>query len=358
MLSRGVSTGTTHITQKKRSKSECSKLIKVAKYLSALDVCYQFMTSSINDHFDCSQISLSIYNRRKIFAVRLSDEFRGSHMISMISHYPNRDNDSHWWILPQEPRKFATSMLRLDDFDQNLTDHNSFRISHVHYQLQFMPPPYDTMCTTIPEKWKVDCEMVCDTEIFGKYKRIPPDGMVMTPSHFKIITELEFTNKTMVDEITSERMRCHKDCIYEWCIDSFTVTEVTEAPTEFDSISLAAACSLSPTHKLIFYPKHSLDELLIYTTSSFGVWFGFCFVSLNPTSLVLQLKRKMKRKRKTKFQSKNKSVKTIRQPVKFKLCIPTPENQQQFARPRDLTQPKDSSVFKNFKQVRDPKTDK
>ena len=327
----------------KYSKEECYKLLKVKKYFSQKEICYLFLTKRRANHVSCHKVSLSIYNRRKIYAIRLNDEFRGSHTISMMSYFSDRTlGDNHWWILPQESRKYATSILRLSDFDKNLTEHSAFYISHAHYKFKFMPPPYDTMCTAKSDQWKIKCETECSYKVYQRYSRIPPDGMSLIPLNLKVISKADLKNKTMMRDIEIEEEECMRDCVYDWCTDHFTVTEVIEALTKHDKITLASTCSMSPTHKLIFYPKHSLDELLIYTTSSFGVWFGFSFVSLNPTSLISRFKRR-KRKTKTtqmpKVQLKNTTVKTIRQPAKFKLCIPTPENQQQCLRPRNVTRP-------------------
>ena len=318
----------------KHSKNECYQLLKVKKYFSQKEMCYLFLTKHLANDVSCHKVSLSIYNRRKIYSVRLNDEFRGSHTISMMSYFSDRIlGDNNWWILPQESRKYAMSMLRLSDFDKNLTEHSSFYISHVHYKFQFMPPPYDTRCTTIADQWKMKCETECSYKVYERYSRIPPDGMSLIPLNLKVISKADLKNITMVRDIEIEEEECMKDCVYNWCTDHFTVTEVIEALTQHNKITLASTCSMSPTHRLIFYPKHSLDELLIFITSSFGVWFGFSFVALNPSLLISKIKRmKTKTRQKTNFQLKNTTVKTIRQPAKFKLYIPTPENQPQFAR--------------------------
>ena len=319
------------------SKDECYKLLKVVKYFTRREICYQFMTTNVKDSGNCNEILLSLYDSRKVYAVRLNDECRGSHTISMISFYAGREErDNSFWILPTESRKFAMNKLRLSDFDKNLTEHSSFYISHVHYQSEYMPPPYDTMCTTNLGKWKPFCEITCNAKVYERHGRISPIAVALDPLDLKVISHKDLKNMTLVTDIAIKRKKCIKECIYEWCIDDFTVTEIEEAPTKLARVSLAAACSLSPTHKLIFYPMNSLNELLIYITSSFGVWFGFCFVSLNPTSLLLQFKRKMK---------------TRRMPM-FQLCIPTPENQQEMVRSRNLIRYSAAANFTHSKQIK------
>ena len=310
---------------RKHSKTDCQKLIHVNKFFSMKEICYQFMVQSKKNGFNCNKISLSLYDRRKIYSVTLSDEFRGSHLISMCSYFPYRGLGDHIWnVIDNQSRKFARSMFRLNDFEENTTVHNNFYVSNVHYLLNYLPPPYDTMCTLAAQNWKVSCERACNTKIYERYGRIPPDKVTLTPRNLKIITEKDLDNQTLMDEITMKKKKCFRSCIYEWCEDDFTVTEVTSAPSKVPKIYLASTCSFSPTHNLIFYPKYSLDEILIYTTSSFGVWFGFCFVSLNPTSLVLKFKKKIQTRQ--MLQPKNTEVKIIGQSRKFVLCIPRPEN--------------------------------
>ena len=280
----------------RHAKQECHSLFKVLKYFNRQDICYRVLTANVSNNFKCGAISLSLYDRTKIYSIRLSNKFQGSHMISLVSYYPFRFlGDDHWYTLPTESRKYAKSILRLNDFEQNLTDHNSFYISHVSYQLEFLPPPYDTMCTTNPENWKTGCQLACNEKIYGKYGRIPPDKTILMPTNLKMISKKDLENKTFVNDITLEKDICYNSCVFEWCIDYFTVTEVTETYLG-TSLLLTATCPMSPTHRLLFYAKHQLDELLIFITSSFGVWFGFSFVALNPTSTVIKMARLRKRK--------------------------------------------------------------
>lgn len=297
----------------KHTKSECTSLFKVLKFFNRQDICYRIVTAKITDDFKCGDISLSLYDPTKMYSITLTDEFEGAHMISMVSSYAYRDyGDDSVFSIPFESRKFAKRVLRLKDFDQNITDRNSFYISIMNYQLEFMPPPYDTMCTRISEKWKTGCELDCEIKIYGKYGRIPPSKATTDPSDLKIISEKDLKNKSMIESIKMEKIMCKKSCLYEWCTDHFSVTELTDVPSNLTSISLASTCSPTPTHKLIFYPKHKLDELLIYITSSFGVWFGFSFVALNPTTAVTKITKLRKQKitdRRSRLQPKRPVVK-------------------------------------------------
>ena len=139
----------------KHTKEECHSLFKVSKYFTRQDICYRIMTANVSDDFECDAISMSLYDRTKIYSIRLSKKFQGSERISMVSYYPFRYlGDDHLYAFPIESRKYAKSITRSSD----LTDHNFFFISHVSYQFEFLPPPYDTMCTDNTENWKLECQ--------------------------------------------------------------------------------------------------------------------------------------------------------------------------------------------------------
>ena len=136
---------------------------------------------------------------------------------------------------------------------------------------------------------------ICNEKIYEKHGRIPPEKAIIIPTDFKMISKSDLENKTFINDIRLEKNICYKSCVFDYCKTYFTVTEVTETRLR-TSLSFTATCPSSPAHRLLFYPKHSLDELLIFTTSSFGVWFGFSFVALNPTSAIIKMTRLRKKK--------------------------------------------------------------
>ena len=74
-----------------------------------------------------------------------------------------------------------------------------------------------------------------------------------------------------------------KTCNKHACEEDLTVTVVSTSPTlHFDTISIASVCSNRPAVVIKYMARVTFMEILIYMSSSLGIWFGMSIMAINP----------------------------------------------------------------------------
>lgn len=265
------------------NRSHCYSILNITKYQEGVFICYQFRTRIQDTKFRCDQAALSYHSFNELYTVQLHPQFLLSNRIKLISFIPGRISDS-LTDLPVISRRFYYTNVRYGTHTPDTSIINYIYVAGDLYSITRLEKPYDTACVDSQEEALYACSRRCNIATFQKHNLFPPNEFTTVPLPLKhskdVVTSL---NTTLIQEIKAMNEECMKDCNKYLCEEWYTVTEVVTSPfLHFDTISIASACSNRPAVVIQHKPKVTLMEVLIYMSSSLGIWFGISFMSINP----------------------------------------------------------------------------
>ena len=286
-----------HLDLTSYNKSECYSRLRVTKYQEGGFICYQFRTIIADNKFHCAQAALSHNSYKELYSVLLDQRFSASNAIKLISFIP-------YWntsvvSMPSISRSFYVFKLRYADESPKSSKENIFRIWGDVYSITSLPKPYDTNCANDEEaeNGNVFCHRKCNIALFKKHGYFPSNEYTTRPLLMKHLNKKALLNETLARDIKSKSQACLTKCNRTYCSYDYSVTNTNTFSHKYNnSITLESTCSNRPAVIMQYLPRITIMELVMYVSSSLGIWFGTSILSINP----FNNRRKNGRKRKTR----------------------------------------------------------
>ena len=265
------------------NRDQCYSMFNVTKYQEGAFICYQFRTRIPDNQFNCEQAALSFHSYNELYSIQLHPRFLLSNRIKVISFIP--DATDSLFNLPIISRRFYFTLSRYGSSSPDTSIINYISLSGDVYSITRLEKPYDTACVRNHEETEYACRRKCNIASFKSHDIFPPNEFTIEPLPLKhsknVVTSL---NKTLLRDIESRTQICMMACSeHALCEDWYTVTLANSSPVRYlNTLSISSTCSNRPAVIVEHLPKVMFMDFVMYVSSSFGIWFGFSILSINP----------------------------------------------------------------------------
>ena len=262
-------------------RDQCYSIFRVTKYLEGAFICYQFRTIVEDSNFRCDLAPLSYHSINDLYVILLHQQFLNSNAVKLISHIPGNFINFH--LPPLISRRYFGWNLRYGDGRPDTSSMNYIQISGDLHSITRLQKPYETACVERVDEAYPACRRNCNIESFKRHNLFPPNEFTTEPLPLKTLNHETLANKTLLQDIENKNKECTSKCTQDLCHDWYSVTSVASDAFKFnETLSIVSACSIRPTVAIQYLPKLTLMDLILYCSSSLGIWFGFSVISVNP----------------------------------------------------------------------------
>ena len=263
-------------------RDHCYSIFRVTKYLEGTFICYQFRTIVADSNFRCDLAPLSYRSFNDLYAIVLHPRFVNSNAIKLISYIPENSNSSHN-DPPLISRRYFDWRLRYGRHGPNSSSMNYLQVSGDLHFITRLQKPYETQCVERIDEAHPSCRRKCNIESFRKHNLFPPNEFTTEPLLLKTLNSETLTNKSLLEDVKNQNEKCTTECTRNLCDDSYSVSSVVSNFLKLnETLSIVSACSSRPSVSIEYLPRVSLMDLILYCSSSLGIWFGFSVISINP----------------------------------------------------------------------------
>ena len=264
------------------SHDDCYSIFRVGKYLEGAFICYHFRTIVDDSNFRCDLAPLSYYSFNELYTIVLHQQFLNCNAVKLISYIPGNFDNVHNYP-PEISRRYYDWRLRYGHDRPETSSLTYMQISGDLHFITRLPKPYETQCVDRDEEAYPACRRNCNIQSFKKHNLFPPNEFTTEPLPLKTLNSKILANKTLLQDIKNRNEACMSNCTKNLCDDWFSVSSVrTQNHGLNKTLSIVSACSNRPSVSIDYLPKLTLMDLILYCSSSLGIWFGFSIISVNP----------------------------------------------------------------------------
>ena len=264
-----------------QSQDKCYLLFNVTKYVEGEFICYQFRTNINQSKFRCDRAALSYRYNHELYSVSLHPRFHLSNYIKLISFIPSDLNDSLQG-LPYVSRRFCDFMLRYGHEAPETSRIYWIAISGDFYSVSRLQSPYDTHCVKNEEEAEFYCNRKCNIAAYRRHNLFPANEWTTRPLPMKHLNVEVLKNEGLLRDVRERSDKCLMKCNHPLCDDWYSVTNTKTAAFKEEGLCIASICSNRPAVIIQYFPRITLMELVMYASSSLGIWFGVSFFAINP----------------------------------------------------------------------------
>ena len=264
------------------TRSQCYSRFHVVKYYEGTFLCYLFRTKIEDSKFRYEETALSYHSFNELYMLNLHPRFLLSNAIKLISFIPGGGNATVFNI-PFISRRYYVFRLRYGHFPPETSKMNYLQTSGDIYSIKRLKKPYDTHCVENLEEAESPCRRRCNIASFKKHHLYPPNEFITKPLSIKPFNIKTLENKTILQDVKTNNDKCMKKCSKNSCNDWYSVSGLQTSPLLLNNtLSVGSICSNRPNVVIVHFPRISLMDLILYSSSSLGLWFGFTVLSMNP----------------------------------------------------------------------------
>ena len=251
-------------------QKECFSFFKVMKSVSGERICYAFIPNSLAN-YSAGDVASSLTYLNSIYVLLINSSISKSSYAAFISSV----------IDPNGSLKNVLHSRRFQSFTANEKTFNQSRFNILGDSIEIyrVPPPYDTGCT--PGHNQETCYEDCLTVKFRTINRVPWSGFHTTKLNLRMLTRVDFLNKTISVFANESFEECHSRCkLKTECVTQFSRTTIQEYQSS--QLSFASVLPSQPHMSVYAIPVLNLIEYIVQVGSCFGMWFGLSIFTLNP----------------------------------------------------------------------------
>lgn len=262
-----------------KNVSECYKIFSRRKYLNGQYVCYEL---KIKKHYPITfrSVSTSLQYDRTIYSIHFMGHAAKTRKIRATLGVQN---------YPTEGNFYASTYYKARNED--LTIH----LSCLNTTKYFLGYPYDKFeCSNKADYF--ECTDTCiEKYAMDEYNRLPfssyyneedfksNDAMIISPKMLR--------NETISNNINKWYETCRNKCNIWQCVDTFCVStghadSSVNLRSETAASSVRVESAYSPDVNILYLPKVTLLDFIIFIMSTLGTWFGFVVIHCDPSSMI------------------------------------------------------------------------
>ena len=286
------------------TRSQCYSKFHVVKYYEGTFICYLFRTKIEDSKFRYEETALSYDSFNELYMLNLHPRFLSSNAIKVISFIPGGGNASVFNI-PFISRRYYVFQLRYGHDPPETSKMNYLQVSGDIYSIKRLKKPHDTNCVENSEEAESPCRRRCNIASFKKHGLYPPNEFITEPRNIKPFNIFTLENATILRDVKTSNDNCMRKCSKNACKTWYSVSNLQTLPLLYNNtLSVVSLCSNRPNVVIIHFPRISFMDLILYSSSSLGLWFGFSVLSMNPFKSN-RYRRLCKQKRTTRSCNKN-----------------------------------------------------
>ena len=266
---------------------ECYGKFTIEKYLHRGMMCYHFIVDiPANETLQLEEYSLAPLSSGTIFKVFMDRKEFGD--VDFYSTFLHGSKTSRLYDSIFTPKKFYF-------LDINSTsDYLNVDVTYSAVKSIIMPPPYDTMCLTIPG-FRTNAEyyfLKIRQKIIDQLKHVDTFLPVYEPLSYPLLGPESFANRSIYkafDDIRNSVKRPPPTCDSLYYISKLSVGKS-------NLIAISVLWPEDYTISVQHIEDQGLIDYVVYVCSSIGIWFGLSFCSLIDVCNKLQSKAEAQEK--------------------------------------------------------------
>jgi hypothetical protein len=266
------------------TKKECESKIDVEKMVRGENVCYSTIPRDLST-YNAADISASFSHDFEVYTLSVNKSLLSNiKQITLITHFVLDKSD---FRIPINSKQYGERVIR--SIEDNIII--SVYFQKISYKL--LPPPADTQCI-YGFNQEVNYSNCMSAEL-EKVNRYPWSVFIEEGSqkNMSILSDLDLEQQCMRNAFRQAKKKCGEFRKKHGCTNEFTHTYLLVSSSSIKEIILSA---MTPTDSSLSIEAAQTLRLVEYfgqVAGSFGVWFGVCIFSANPTKWNIFRERKV-----------------------------------------------------------------
>lgn len=261
--------------------ADCQQLITVKKYFVQEFICYRVHLSKYeNLTYSYRDVGFSQTYTGVIYSVTIDPAyFKQAELV----RFTLGDNDHN--IDPDISIAYSSVIDRDYNKSTGTALYSHFNVNYYTMNEHSLPAPFAMNCLDYNEIGFVNKEACFRACLFNhtmkEFKKVPFSIITKNPIKAKLIQFDDIANETASSILHEIDVRCNRQCKYNNCKSSSTVTNVDL--DAFKIFRLQVKVPREPSFEVSFVAQLRLSEVLIYVSSCLGTWFGLSVLNLYST---------------------------------------------------------------------------
>ena len=273
----------------------CFEMFSVSRFYTQEYLCYRFhmkvneSVDGVTGKYHYDTISESLYYPGLLYGFLLNNHTLGrANSIKPVVH-----DRKH---LPFEDLAYAPYFSRQVN---NSVVYNEISVFYRKTVIVKLPPPHETACDEylLFNRSQKRCIDTCLKGVtVTRFDKVPFSAIEADQTlDLKHISGLDIQSESFGRELDHLENECEGVCWRKQCVQKVHSTTVLKEGTgEFKFFVIRLYVPMEPLLLLTFIPASSLEELLVYISTSLSVWLGFSFLAVDPVHLWRQVVRKQR----------------------------------------------------------------
>lgn len=296
------------------NKSLCLSLINGTRFYTQEYICYRFhlnvnRTRVMTGKFKYDNIALSLSYPGLFFAMLLDNSTKvlgHANVVKIVAH----DRRS----LPFDDLAYAQYFSRQVD---NVVVYSEISVFYQKTHLKLLPPPYATACNAYKAFMgsRKNCINECLKKLtVAQFNKFPFSVIEWKPVDHKLISGHDIRGRKFDKVLDRLENGCEKWCQADQCKRNMFATQVLkEGKGEFPYFVVRLYVPMVPKMIVTSVPISTLQDLLVYISTSMSVWLGISIMAINPLELLKKLlwKKKVDRGEECHCEHCSETIKTL-----------------------------------------------
>ena len=276
--------------------TKCSELFAVTKSVNGERVCYSFVPLT-RVNYSVGEAASALTHETIAYELHLSSCIGRAYVGILVSHFSNPHEDTYYE--PLISRMYGHHRANANTFKESI-----FFVYGVSFEILRLPHPYERGCTL--GHYQQKCYEDCLLKKLTIINRASFSGFHSQPLDMKLLTWIDFKNKTMVSIIQTIYQECHVNCMAKLdCHMDFSITSVIENKNPLKSLMFLSMIPKGPSTLAYSIPLLNFVDYLCHVGSSLGIWFGLSIYSLDPVMLLTFREKRKSQSVNTEKQGKS-----------------------------------------------------
>jgi hypothetical protein len=279
-----------------QNKSRCLSLFTGKRFYTQEYICYKFQlnvnrTQSITGKFKYDNVAESLAYPGMLYALLLDNQTLGdANIIKIAVHSRNS--------LPFDDLGYSQYFSRQV---KNVVLYSEISVFYQKTTIILLPPPYVSACKDYHQFMgsKRNCISRCLTNAtVTAFNKVPFSGIEQEPLDYKLISSYDTSKPNFDKELDKWENMCEKKCGGRQCKNKMHASWILkESKGQFENFVIRLYVPMGPILHVDYVPASSLQDLLVYMSSSISIWLGFSIMSLNPADLWKEFDQKRRARR-------------------------------------------------------------
>lgn len=275
------------------NKGKCLSLFTGSRFYTQEYLCYKFQlrvnrSQSVSGKYKYDNVAESLAYPGMLYALLLDNKTLGeANVIKITVHERNK--------MPFDDLAYSQYFSRQVN---NVVRYSEISVFYQKTTIILLPPPFATACNPYPHFMgsQRNCITRCLTNAtIAHFNKVPFSGIEQEPLDYKLISSIDTSTPKFPKELDILENRCEKKCNGRQCMNKMHATTILkEGKGQFENFVIRLYVPMGPILHVDVIPTSSLQDLLVYISSSISVWLGFSIMSLNPADLWKEIDQKRK----------------------------------------------------------------